>query len=148
MSKKENGKLLLFNNEKSKLMGEEQRLMNEGIIFQRRIFSHKKDNKNINNTKKDLSIKLSQHYIYKKENNIIINNMPNTMRTKKNSFTKSHHLSNDFSKYCINKNNYINTNIMRKSSFCKSPQNINNNNKKILNHNSFKKSKNNSQKKL
>ena len=32
------------------------------------------------------------------------------MRTKKNSFTKSHHLSNDFSKYCINKNNYININ--------------------------------------
>ena len=152
MSKNENGKLLLFNDEKNKLLEAEQRLMNEGIIFQRRIFSHKKDNnKNdklkSNNVKNNLSIKLSEQYIYKKENNININNIPNSMRSKKTSFTKSHHLSNDFSKYCIKKNNYLNTNITGSPYFSKSPQNNNNNNKNNLKHNSYKKNKNNSQQK-
>ena len=43
MSKNGNVNLLL-NNENRKLLETEKRLINEGIIFKRRIFSHKKEN--------------------------------------------------------------------------------------------------------
>ena len=152
MSKNGNVNLLL-NNENRKLLETEKRLINEGIIFKRRIFSHKKENEEdslkSNNVKKNLSIKLNDQYIYNKENSINYNNMPvNTTRGKKSSFIKQSHLSvtDNLKKNGngIKKNNYIKTKITNNLYSSKSPHsksniktNINNN-KNILKHNSYK----------
>ena len=98
MSKNENANFFLLNNENRKLLETEKRLINEGIIFKRRIFSHKKENEEDSlkstNIKKNLSIKLNEQYIYKKENSINYNNMPiNTLKGKKSSFMKQSYLS-------------------------------------------------------
>ena len=47
MSKNDNANYFLLNNENRKLLETEKRLINEGIIFKRRIFIHKKENKKI-----------------------------------------------------------------------------------------------------
>ena len=130
--------------------------MNEGIIFKRRIFSHKKDNKNENlkkaNSKKNLSIKLTDQYIYMKEkdkeNNINYCNKPiGSAISKKSSFIKKNHVSiSEYLKYESRKPNYIKHNITSNPYFCKSPHN--NSNKNILKQNICKKYKNNQEKSL
>ena len=97
MSKNGNVNFLLLNNENRKLLETEKRLINEGIIFKRRIFSHKKENEEnrqkSNNIQKNLSIKINDQYIYNKENSSNYNKLINTIRGKKSSFIKQSHLS-------------------------------------------------------
>ena len=153
MSKNENLNLLLITNDNKnktvniKLLEAEQRLMNEGIIFKRRIFSHKKDIKNENqkraNSKKSLSIKLTDEYIYKKENNKENRqnnaNIPiSSFHSNKSSFIYNSHSSiNDFLKYETKKTNNKKLNTTSNPYNCKSPNY--NSNKNILKHNSRKK---------
>ena len=162
MSKSENMNLLLINNDNKnkniniKLLEAEQRLMNEGIIFKRRIFSHKKYNKNENlkraNSKKNLSIKLTDEYIYKKESNKENNqnyaNMPSSsFHSKKSSFIYNNHSSiNDFTKHEIKKKNNKKLNITSNPYYCKSTHY--NSNKNILKHYSGKKFQNNQEKSI
>ena len=137
-----------------KLLEAEQRLMNEGIIFKRRIFSHKKEAKNEklkkNNPNKNLSIKLTEQYLYKKEkdkeNNQNYTNIPmNLSLSKRSSFIKNTHMPiNDYTKFEIKTSNYKKSNINTNPYYCKSPNNANN--KNILKYNSSKKYKNNSKK--
>ena len=162
MSKSENMNLLLINNDNKnkniniKLLEAEQRLMNEGIIFKRRIFSHKKYIKNENlkraNSKKNLSIKLTDEYIYKKvsnkENNQNYANMPSSsFHSKKPSFIYNSHSSiNDFAKHEIKKTNNKKLNITSNPYYCKSTHY--NSNKNILKHYSGKKFHNNQEKSI
>ena len=162
MSKSENMNLLLITNDNKnkninvRLLEAEQRLMNEGIIFKRRIFSHKKYIKNEKlkgaNSKKNLSIKLTDEYIYKKEinkeNNQNYANMPsNSFHSKKSSFIYNSHSSiNDFAKHEIKKTNNKKLNITSNPYYCKNTHY--NSNKNILKHNSGKKLHNNQEKSL
>ena len=160
MLKNEISNLLLTSNESInkninlKLLEAEQRLMNEGIIFKRRIFSHKKEAKTEkfkkNNPNKNLSIKLTEQYLYKKdkdkENNQNYTNIPmNLSLSKRSSFIKNTHMPiNDYTKFEIKTSNYKKSNINTNPYYCKSPNNTNN--KNILKYNSSKKYKNNSKK--
>ena len=139
MSKNGNENVLLKDNRK--LIDTEQKLISEGIIFKRRILSHKKENKNVslktNNNKKDLSIKITDQYIKKTYNNVNYNqnynnNIPfNSMRMKKTSITKMNQIPiNDPPKSNnIKRNKYIKTSNINKKNFSPVPRQ--NNIKKI-----------------
>ena len=154
MTKNGNENFLLKDNIKK--METEQKLKNEGIIFQRRILSHKKDNKTISqkstNSKKDLSIKLSEQYIKRNKNNIntsYINNIPfYSMRAKKSSLTTklNQRSINDVPKGNIKKNNSFKTASINKKNCSPIPA-LNNNKKKIIKANSCKRYKNNTNRK-
>ena len=138
-------------NQKKKLLDIEQRLLNEGIIFKRRILINRKENDNNkkrNSQHKNLSIKLTDKNIPKNEIKTNNSNLINSMRTKKKSFSGINNLSmNEFRKNRMKKNNsiknYINNNKNNKI-FAKSP---NYRNKIILKYNSFNKNEKNSKKK-
>ena len=156
MSKNGNENVLLKDNKK--LIETEQKLISEGIIFKRRILSHKKENKNVslktNNNKKDLSIKITDQYIKKSNHNFNYNqnynnNIPlNSMRTKKTSFTKMNQIPiNDPPKSNnIKRNNYIKANNIKKKNFSPVPRQ-NNIKKNILKENSYRNYKSNTNRK-
>ena len=135
----------------------DQKMKNEGIIFQRRILSHKKEkeNKNTcqksNNNKKDLSIKLNEQYIKRNKNSIkynYCNNVPfNLGRPKKSSFIKKSNISiNDIPKVSIKKSKYIKTtNISTKN--CSPIPTLNKSTKRMIRPNSCRRYKKNINKK-
>ena len=153
MSKNGNENILLNENPKKK--ESENKLVNEGIIFKRRILNHKNDNKIIslksNHNKKDLSIKVTEQYVKKGKNNLnfnYANNIPgNSMRTKKSSFTKMSYIAiNDVPKGSIKKNNYIKTTNINKKN-CSQIPTQNNSRRSTIKGNSCQKIKNNSKRK-
>ena len=156
MSKNGNENVLLKDNRK--LIDTEQKLISEGIIFKRRILSHKKENKNVslktNNNKKDLSIKITDQYIKKTYNNVNYNqnynnNIPfNSMRMKKTSITKMNQIPiNDPPKSNnIKRNNYIKTSNINKKNFSPVPRQ-NNIKKNIFKENSYRNYKSNTNRK-
>jgi len=142
-----NLKNLHLKDENQKLLETEKRLINEGIIFKSRLLNHKnksqKPNTKRNNSKKDLSIKLTTLNL-KKESNLIYNNIPiSTKRKKKSSFTNMNHLSvSDLSKGKSKNKNKENNKININKQI-----NGNTNIRNIYSHNSYKQPKNNIYKK-
>ena len=144
-------------NQNQKLLDTERRLLEEGIIFKRRILINIKDNNNDikdNNNKdikrnthhKNLSIKLTDKYISNEKK--INNNHINSLRTKKKSFSKNNYLSiNEFREYGIKKCDNLKTNINNIFNNKINCKNKNYDNKINLKYNNYKKYKNNTQRK-
>ena len=154
MSKNDN--FSISKNQKKKLLDIEQRLLNEGIIFKRRILINKKEkNKSINKDSqhKNLNIKLTDKNILKNEIEIkknINSNLINSIKTKKKTFSGiSHSSMNEFKKNQTKKSNCIkynntNNNINNKLFTKCLPNYIN---KSILRYNSHRKYEKNTKKK-
>ena len=149
MSKNGNENISLKNSHKK--IETEQKLINEGIIFKRRILSHKNESIIVSpesySNKNDSSIKVTEQYIKRNKKSIkydINNSIPfNSVRAKKASFSKMCNTPiNDATKASIQKTNYIKaTNINRKK--CSPIQTLNNSRKNILNGNTSCKRYNN-----